>query len=214
MKILVTGFDPFGGETVNPAYEAVKMLPEQIAGAEIIKLEIPTVFSKSSVAVEEGIQKYNPDIVINVGQAGGRSHMTIEQVAINLADARIPDNAGEQPLNEALQPDGDTAYFATIPIRAMVKHVQEHGLPCSISYTAGTYVCNCVMYNVLYMTQKKYPNIKAGFIHVPFATSQLIGKPATTPGMSLTEFEKSLEYAIEAVVLGVEEENIVTGQTH
>ncbi len=214
MKILVTGFDPFGGETVNPAYEAVKMLPEQIAGAEIIKLEIPTVFSKSSVAVEEGIQKYNPDIVINVGQAGGRSHMTIEQVAINLADARIPDNAGEQPLNEALQPDGDTAYFATIPIRAMVKHVQEHGLPCSISYTAGTYVCNCVMYNVLYMTQKKYPNIKAGFIHVPFATSQLIGKPATTPGMSLTEIEKSLEYAIEAVVLGVEEENIVTGQTH
>ena len=214
MKILVTGFDPFGGETVNPAYEAVKMLPEQIAGAEIIKLEIPTVFSKSSVAVEEGIQKYNPDIVINVGQAGGRSHITIEQVAINLADARIPDNAGEQPLNEALQPDGDTAYFATVPIRAMVKHVQEHGLPCSISYTAGTYVCNCVMYNVLYMTQKKYPNIKAGFIHVPFATSQLIGKPATTPGMSLDEIEKSLEYAIEAVVLGVEEECIVTGQTH
>ena len=214
MKILVTGFDPFGGETVNPAYEAVKMLPEQIAGAEIIKLEIPTVFSKSSVAVEEGIQKYNPDIVINVGQAGGRSHITIEQVAINLADARIPDNAGEQPLNEALQPDGDTAYFATVPIRAMVKHVQEHGLPCSISYTAGTYVCNCVMYNVLYMIQKKYPNIKAGFIHVPFATSQLIGKPATTPGMSLDEIEKSLEYAIEAVVLGVEEEGIVTGQTH
>lgn len=214
MKILVTGFDPFGGETVNPAYEAVKMLPEQIAGAEIIKLEIPTVFSKSSVAVEEGIQKYNPDIVINVGQAGGRSHITIEQVAINLADARIPDNAGEQPLNEALQPDGDTAYFATVPIRAMVKYVQEHGLPCSISYTAGTYVCNCVMYNVLYMTQKKYPNIKAGFIHVPFATSQLIGKPATTPGMSLDEIEKSLEYAIEAVVLGVEEEGIVTGQTH
>ena len=214
MKILVTGFDPFGGETVNPAYEAVKMLPEQIAGAEIIKLEIPTVFSKSSVAVEEGIQKYNPDIVINVGQAGGRSHITIEQVAINLADARIPDNAGEQPLNEALQPDGDTAYFATVPIRAMVKHVQEHGLPCSISYTAGTYVCNCVMYNVLYMTQKKYPNIKAGFIHVPFATSQLIGKPATTPGMSLDEIEKSLEYAIEAVVLGVEEEGIATGQTH
>ena len=214
MKILVTGFDPFGGETVNPAYEAVKMLPEQIAGAEIIKLEIPTVFSKSSVAVEEGIQKYNPDIVINVGQAGGRSHITIEQVAINLADARIPDNAGEQPLNEALQPDGDTAYFATVPIRAMVKHVQEHGLPCSIPYTAGTYVCNCVMYNVLYMTQKKYPNIKAGFIHVPFATSQLIGKPATTPGMSLDEIEKSLEYAIEAVVLGVEEEGIVTGQTH
>lgn len=214
MKILVTGFDPFGGEAVNPAYEAVKMLPDQIAGADIIKLEIPTVFSKSRLAVEAGIEEHQPDVVINVGQAGGRSHVTIEQVAINLADARIPDNAGEQPLNEALQPDGDTAYFATIPIRAMVKYVQEKGLPCSISYTAGTYVCNCVMYHVLYMAQKKYPNMKAGFIHVPFSTNQLIGKPATTPGMSLTDIEKSLEYAIEAVVLEKKDEKIVSGETH
>ncbi len=214
MKILITGFDPFGGEAVNPAYEAVKLLPDQIAGAEIIKMEIPTVFSKSYRAVESGIQKYNPDVVINVGQAGGRAHVTIEQVGINLADARIPDNAGEQPLNEPLQSDGDTAYFATIPIRAMVKNVQEHGLPCSISYTAGTYVCNCVMYNVLYLTQKKYPNIKAGFIHVPYSIEQLIGKPATTPGMSLTDIAKSLEYAIEAIALEKEEEQIVSGETH
>lgn len=214
MKILITGFDPFGGEAVNPAYEAVKLLPDQIAGAEIIKMEIPTVFSKSYRAVESGIQKYNPDVVINVGQAGGRAHVTIEQVGINLADARIPDNAGEQPLNEPLQSDGDTAYFATIPIRAMVKNVQENGLPCSISYTAGTYVCNCVMYNVLYLTQKKYPNIKAGFIHVPYSIEQLIGKPATTPGMSLTDIAKSLEYAIEAIALEKEEEQIVSGETH
>lgn len=214
MKILITGFDPFGGEAVNPAYEAIKMLPSQIAGAEIIKMEIPTVFSKSYRAVEEGIQKYAPDVVINVGQAGGRAHVTIEQVGINLADARIPDNAGEQPLNEPLQADGDTAYFATIPIRAMVKNVQEHGLPCSISYTAGTYVCNCVLYNVLYLTKKKYPNIKAGFIHVPYSMDQLIGKPATTPGMSLVDIAKSLEYAIEAIASGKEEAQIVSGETH
>ena len=132
MKILVTGFDPFGGEQVNPAYEAVKMLPDRIAGAEIIKEEIPTVFSKSWRAVEDGIRKYEPDVVVNVGQAGGRAHVTIEQVGINLADARIPDNDGEQPLNQPLQPDGGTAYFATIPVRAMVQNVRSHGLPCSI----------------------------------------------------------------------------------
>ena len=132
MKILVTGFDPFGGETVNPAYEAVKLLPDTIAGAEIIKLEIPTVFSKSGPAVEAGIQAHNPDVVINVGQAGGRACVTIERVGINLAEARIPDNAGEQPIDEPLQPDGPSAYFTTLPIKAMVKNVRDHGLPCHI----------------------------------------------------------------------------------
>ena len=112
MKVLVTGFDPFGGESVNPAFEAVKMLPDSIAGAEVIKLEIPTVFSKSGPAVEEGIKKYQPDAVINVGQAGGRSCVTIEQVAINLAEARIPDNNGEQPSGVPLQTDGAPAYYA------------------------------------------------------------------------------------------------------
>ncbi len=121
MKVLVTGFDPFGGEAVNPAFEAVKLLPCEIAGAEIIKLEIPTVFSKCGPAVEAGIQKYEPDIVINVGQAGGRSCVTIEQVAVNLAEARIPDNDGEQPSGEPVQKDGAPAYYPTIPVKAIVK---------------------------------------------------------------------------------------------
>ena len=128
MKILVTGFDPFGGEKVNPAYEAVKLLPDEIAGAKIIKLEIPTVFSKSGPAVEAGIQVHNPDVVLNIGQAGGRACVTIERVGINLAEARIPDNAGEQPMDQPLQPDGPSAYFATIPVKAMVKNVRDHGI--------------------------------------------------------------------------------------
>lgn len=200
MKILVTGFDPFGGESVNPAYEAVKLLPDEIAGAQIIKMEIPTVFSKSGPAVEAGIEKYQPDVVINVGQAGGRSCVTVEKVGINLAQARIPDNAGEQPMDVPLQEDGETAYFATIPVNAIVENVRAHGLPCHISFTAGTYVCNCVMYNVLYLTKKKYPGIRAGFIHVPFACGQVVDKPNGTPCMSLTDIAKSLEYAIEATV--------------
>lgn len=200
MKILITGFDPFGGESVNPAYEAVKLLPDTIAGAEIIKLEIPTVFSKCGPAVEAGIQAHNPDVVINVGQAGGRACVTIERIGINLAEARIPDNAGEQPMDEPLQADGPAAYFATIPVKAMVKNVRDHGLPCHISYSAGSYVCNCIMYNVLHMAATKYPNIRAGFIHVPFATEQVVDKAATMASQSLETIAKSLEYAIEAIV--------------
>lgn len=154
MKVLITGFDPFGGEKVNPAFEAVKLLPDTIAGAEIIKLEIPTVFTRSAVVVEEAIKEHQPDIVINVGQAGGRSCMTVEKVAINLAEARIPDNDGEQPFDQPLREDGETAYFATIPVKAMVENMRNHGIPAHISYTAGTYVCNSIMYNVLYLIDK------------------------------------------------------------
>lgn len=215
MKVLITGFDPFGGETVNPAYEAVKLLPDTIAGAQIIKMEIPTVFARSGPAVEEGIQKHQPDVVINVGQAGGRSCVTIEKVAINLAEARIPDNDGDSPMDQPLQEDGDTAYFATIPVKAIVENVRSHGLPCHISYTAGTYVCNCVMYNVLYLTAKKYPNIRAGFIHVPYASEQVVNKPNGTPAMSLEAIAKSLEYAIEAVVNHKEDvKKALGGTTH
>lgn len=201
MKILVTGFDPFGGESVNPAYEAVKLLPDVIGGAEIFKLEIPTVFSLSGPAVEEGIRKYQPDVVICVGQAGGRASISVEKVAINFVDARIPDNNGEQPLDEPLQVDGPAAYFATLPVKAMVQHVKEAGLPCYLSFTAGTYVCNSIMYNVLYMCEKRYPGIRAGFIHVPYACGQVIDKANTTPSMPLETIAKSLEYAIEAVAI-------------
>lgn len=214
MTILITGFDPFGGETINPAYEAVKLLPDKIAGANIIKLEIPTVFSKSTIAIEEGIKKYNPDVVISVGQAGGRSSVTIEKVAINLAEARIPDNAGEQPMDTPLREDGETAYFTTLPIKAMVQNVREKGFPCHISYTAGTYVCNSVMYQTLYLTKKYYPHIKAGFIHVPYEAGQVVDKANGTPFMSLEMIAKSLEYAVEAVVNAKEDISILMGTTH
>ena len=214
MKILVTGFDPFGGESVNPAYEAVKLLPDVIGGAEIFKLEIPTVFSLSGPAVEEGIRKYQPDVVICVGQAGGRSSISVEKVAINFVDARIPDNNGEQPLDEPLQADGPAAYFATLPVKAMVQHVKEAGLPCYLSFTAGTYVCNSIMYNVLYMCEKRYPGIRAGFIHVPYACGQVIDKANTTPSMPLETIAKSLEYAIEAVAIDRADGGESAGELH
>lgn len=214
MKVLVTGFDPFGGEKVNPAFEAVKMLPDKIAGAEIIKLEIPTVFSKSGPAVAAGIEEYQPDIVINVGQAGGHSCVTIERVAINLAEARIPDNNGEQPSGEPLQAEGEPAYFATIPVKAIVKNIRDHKIPCHVSYTAGTYVCNAVMYQVLHMTAEKYPNIRAGFVHVPYAAEQVVDKPNGTPFMSLEQIAECLRYAIETSVKNLVDIEGIIGESH
>lgn len=214
MKVLLTGFDPFGGESVNPAFEAIKLLPDTIAGAEIVKVEIPTEFTRSISCVEAAIKEHNPDVVIDVGQAGGRACVTVEKVGINLADARIPDNAGEQPADEPLQADGPAAYFATIPVNAMVQNVREHGLPCHVSFTAGTYVCNCVMYHVLHLCATKYPNIRAGFIHVPFACEQVVDKASTMASMPLETIAKSLEYCIEAVVTNKEEVKEAMGTTH
>lgn len=200
--VLVTGFDPFGGEKVNPAYEAVRMLPDRIAGARVITLEIPTAFTRGPAAVERAIERERPDIVISVGQAGGRSAITVEKVAVNLAEARIPDNDGEQPMGVALREDGDAAYFATIPVEAMVMNVRDHGLPAFVSYTAGTYVCNSVMYHMLYLLDRRFPGVRGGFIHVPCAIGQTVDKPNGTPSMSLPDMAKALEYAIEAAVGG------------
>ncbi|KFX60235.1 pyroglutamyl-peptidase I [Clostridium botulinum] len=199
MKVLITGFDPFGGESINPALEAVKKLPNTISNAEIIKLEIPTVFKKSLDKIEENILAHKPDIVISIGQAGGRFGITPERVAINIDDARIEDNEKNQPIDLKVFEDGENAYFTTLPIKAMVKEMQEAGIPSSVSNSAGTFVCNHVMYGVLYMINKKYPNIKGGFIHVPYIPSQVVNKP-NMPSMSIEDIFKGLELSVKAAV--------------
>lgn len=199
MKILITGFDPFGGETVNPAYEAVKLLPDTIAGAEIIKLEVPTRFHRAGAVLEDAMQRHKPDAVICVGQAGGRAAITPEKVAINLMDGRIPDNAGYQPVDVPIWEDGETAYFTSLPVKAMVQRMRDAGIPAAVSYTAGTYVCNYLLYTLLYLIDKKYPNVRGGFIHVPYAMEQVINKPLGTPSMDLRQIARGLETAVEAV---------------
>lgn len=210
MKVLITGFDPFGGENINPALEAVKKLPDTISGAEIIKLEIPTVFGESLKKIEENINKHNPDIVISVGQAGGRFGVTPERVAINIDDARIKDNKGNQPIDIPVFEDGENAYFSNLPIKAMVKEMQNGGIPGSVSNTAGTFVCNHVMYGLLYMIDKKYPNMRGGFIHVPYIPSQVTTKP-NTPSMSLEDISKGLELCVKAAVENVEDLKTIGG---
>ncbi|MGB4590295.1 MAG: pyroglutamyl-peptidase I [Clostridiaceae bacterium] len=200
MKILITAFDPFGGDLINPALEAVKLMKEEISGAQIIKLEVPTVFNKCIDKVVEAIHKEKPDVVLNVGQAGGRFEVTPERVAINIDDARIKDNEGKQPIDKPIYEDGEPAYFATLPVKAMVKEIKAAGLPSSLSNSAGTFVCNHLMYGTLYNVSKIDKNIKAGFIHVPFIPEQVAIRPAPAPSMSIADIARALEAAVKAIV--------------
>ena len=211
MKLLLTAFDPFGGEKINPALEAVKRVQDKIGNLEIVKLEVPTVFYKSIDTVANAIEKEHPDVVLCIGQAGGRFDLTPERVAININDARIPDNEGNQPTDKIIQEDGKSAYFSNLPVKAMVKHMNDNQIPATLSNTAGTFVCNHVMYGILYMIDKKYPNIKGGFIHIPYMTSQVIDKK-NTPFMSLDEIVRGLELSIEACTLYNEDINAVGGE--
>lgn len=213
LKVLVTGFDPFGGESINPAYEAVKRMKDKIGEIEIIKLEIPTVFDKSLRYIEEAIIKEKPDAVISVGQAGGRFNIAVEKVGINLNEARIPDNEGNQPLDTPIYEDGETAYFATLPCKAIVKAMKEKNIPAAVSYTAGTYVCNHVLYGLMYLINKKYPEIRGGFIHVPFLAEQTMDK-YNMPFMSLEMITEALETAVEATFKYKEDIVEVAGETH
>lgn len=214
MKILVTAFDPFGGDKTNPALEAVALLPDRIGEAVIIKAEAPTVFGKSITAVMDAVEREQPkpDAVILVGQAGGRSGLTPERIAINIDDARIADNEGNQPIDTVIYEDGENAYFSTLPIKAMVKAIKASGLPASVSNSAGTFVCNHLMYGVLYHLQRSYPEIKAGFIHVPYLPSQVIDLPDQTPSMALCDIVMGLKAAIHAVTVH-EKDICVSGGT-
>lgn len=199
MKILVTGFDPFGTDKINPAIEAVKKLPDQIAGADIIKLEIPTIFNKCAEVVHQAILDNDPDYVLNIGQAGGRYALTPERVAINFDDGRIADNAGYQPLNQPIHADGQNAYFTQLPVKAMSSAIIAAGVPSYVSTTAGTYVCNHIMYQVQYMIDKEFSNLKAGFMHIPFLPNQVLNRPET-PSLSLDDDVKGITAAITAIV--------------
>jgi pyroglutamyl-peptidase len=213
MKLLLTAFDPFGGDTVNPAQEAVKLVPERIAAVDIVKLEVPTVFRKSIDKLAAAIEQEKPDVVLCVGQAGGRFEVTPERVAINVDDARIPDNEGNQPVG-AIYDDGPAAYFATLPIKAMVKAIRDAGLPAAVSNTAGTFVCNHIMYGLLYHLDKHFPHIRGGFIHVPFVPEQVVNRPAPAPYMALEDIVKALTGAIQAIGNQVEDITVAEGTTH
>ena len=199
MRVLITGFDKFGGESINPSSLCVNSLPNVIDNIEIKKITLPTVFKDSSRVLEENIDSFSPNIVICVGQAGGRSKITPERIAINIDDARIPDNIGNSPIDEAIQKDGENAYFSTLPIKAIVDELNKNNIPSAISNTAGTFVCNHIMYEALYLSSKKYPNIKAGFIHIPYIEEQVKDK-SNMPFMKKEEIIQALKIIIKTSV--------------
>ena len=198
MKLLLTAFDPFGGETVNPAQEAVKMVSSRVGNVEIIKCVVPTVFGKSIETVAAAIEDCRPDAVLCIGQAGGRADLTPERIAINLDDASIADNEGNRPVDTPIFPDGKPAYFSTLPVKAMVAAIRAAGIPASLSNTAGTCVCNHLMYGVLYTLEKYYPGVRGGFLHVPYIPSQVTGGRGI-PSMSAADIVRGLEAAIAAI---------------
>lgn len=198
MKLLLTAFDPFGGETVNPAQEAVKMVSSRVGNVEVIKCVVPTVFRKSIETVAAAIEDCRPDAVLCIGQAGGRADLTPERIAINLDDASIADNEGNRPVDTPIFPDGKPAYFSTLPVKAMVAAIRAAGIPASLSNTAGTFVCNHLMYGVLYTLEKYYPGVRGGFLHVPYIPSQVTGGRGI-PSMSAADIVRGLEAAIAAI---------------
>jgi pyroglutamyl-peptidase len=198
-NILITGFDPFGGESVNPAWEAVQRLPDTIGGAEVVTLEVPTVFDESLRVLETALADVRPDLAIGVGQAGGRTGFAVERVAINVNDARLDDNAGNRPVDTPVVAGGPAAYFATLPIKRMVAAIHEADLPASVSNSAGTFVCNHLMYGILHLLARDHPGARGGFIHVPYLPAQVVDKRGK-PSMALDDVVRGLEAAVAAAV--------------
>ena len=190
-KLLITGFDPFGGEKVNPAWEAVKLLPEEIGEYALCKLEIPTVFGAAAEAVLEKAREISPDVILCIGQAGTRAAVTPERIAVNIRDARIPDNAGNQPRGEFCAVDGPAAYFSTVPVKAMAAAVCAAGVPGTVSNSAGAFVCNDTLYLLLHACAGS--ETRVGFIHVPWLPEQ------GTPNLPLAQTVRGLEAAISAL---------------
>ncbi|MBV8659065.1 MAG: pyroglutamyl-peptidase I [Burkholderiales bacterium] len=198
--VLLTGFEPFADDTINPSWEAVRQLDGwQEAGFIVVARQLPCVFGTALDALDELVGWLNPQIVIAVGQAGRRADISVERVAINVDDARIPDNAGRQPVDEPIAADGPAAYFSTLPIKAIVHALRAAGIPASVSQTAGTFVCNHVFYGAARLAATRYPAMRAGFIHIPFLPEQAVQHPGT-PSLALDTAVEALRVAVRVSV--------------
>ena len=207
--VLITGFEPFGGESVNPSWEVVSGLDNVIiGGCRVVARQLPCVFGESLAVLNGAIDALSPSLVLAVGQAGGRTDITVERVAINVDDARIADNQGQQPVDVPVVADGPAAWFSTLPIKAMVMAMRNAGIPASVSQTAGTFVCNHVMYGLLHKLRDA-PAVKGGFIHIPYLPQQAAQHPGV-PSMAAETVRRALEVAI-ATALQVESDIAVTG---
>ena len=210
MKALVTGFEPFGGESVNPALEAVLHLPPRLGALEIATASLPSVFGRALAALEDALVATLPDIVLCVGLAGGRSELSLERVAINVDDARIADNDGQQPIDRPVVAGGPAAYFATLPIKAAVRALREAGLPAAVSNTAGTFVCNHVFYGLMHLAATRSLPLRGGFLHVPYLPSQAVRLDGA-PSMALDDIVRGIEIVLGVAAARVEDIAVAEG---
>jgi pyroglutamyl-peptidase len=192
MKALVTGFEPFAGDAVNPAGEAVLGLPSRLGELAIHTRILPTVFGRAIAALEDALATVRPDIVLCVGLAGGRAELSLERVAINIDDARIPDNDGQQPIDRPIAAGGPAAYFTGLPVKAAVAALREAGLPAIVSNTAGTFVCNHVFYGLMHLIATRQLPLRGGFLHVPYLPSQA-ARFNSAPSMALEQIVEGIE---------------------
>ncbi|MGM9646891.1 MAG: pyroglutamyl-peptidase I [Eubacteriales bacterium] len=200
MKILLTGFAPFGGEPINPSYEAIKLLPDYLDGHQLIKREMPVSYDASPSLLTWMVDHYRPDAVVCVGQAGGRTAITPEYVAINLKHGAMPDNSGVCYADQPVIADGPAAYFTNLPVRQMVSALRKEGLPGFVSYSAGTYVCNCLMYQLLHQIHTAYPSVKGGFIHVPYSVEQVRSKSLPMFAMVTSDIARGIEICLRTLI--------------
>ncbi len=191
-KLLISGFMPFGGENINPSWEAVKALPEKIGEYEITKVCLPVVFGEAYRAALRAAREISADAILCIGQAGGRASVTPELVGINLRHASIPDNEGNQPKDEPIIEGGAKAHFSTLPVRKMSQAIRASGVPAELSYSAGAYVCNDLLYSLL--AELENTNTRMAFIHVPYIPEQ-----KKTPNLPLDDIVKALTIAIESL---------------
>jgi len=211
--VLLTGFAPFGGETVNPSWQAVSALHgRRIGGHRIVARELPVAFGESLRALRAALRETTPALVLCVGQAGGRAQLAIERVAINIDDARIPDNAAAQPVDAPVVPGGPAAYFATLPIKAILAALRAAGLPAEVSQTAGTYVCNHVFYGLMHALRAQ-PRVRAGFIHIPYAPEQAARHPGA-PSLPVEAVVAALGIAVRTALATPTDARIAAGAEH
>ncbi|MDH5856249.1 pyroglutamyl-peptidase I [Lampropedia aestuarii] len=194
--ILLTGFAPFDGAAINPSWEVARALHgRQIAGVSVIAAALPVAFELALPSLQDLIAQHRPQLVVSLGLAAGRAAISLERVAINLIDARIADNLGAQPVDEPVLQDAPAAYFATLPIKAMRRAIETEGVPAEISYTAGTFVCNQVMFAALHFSHALTPAVRAGLIHLPWSTG--LGEPALDLAVMVHAIEQALTVALQ-----------------
>ncbi|MCD8342343.1 MAG: pyroglutamyl-peptidase I [Clostridiales bacterium] len=199
--ILLTGFAPFGADAVNPSWEALTLLPDQAEGVRLVRRRLPVAYDQVAGLLARAVEEVCPDAVLCVGQAGGRTGLTPELAALNWKDAALPDNAGVSYGGVPICPEGPAAYFATVPVKEMVAAIRAAGVPAALSCSAGTYVCNCTMYHLLRLLEARYPAVQGGFLHVPYASEQVLDRPAA-PSLPLPLIAAGIQAAALAIARG------------